>query len=204
MPAIVFPQGATHARQTKDGMEEVFPSGGIRWMNENLPVEYGIYSNFTFIPMTPEQLAEVAKKQTPAFPVAKPASESAINKTKFIRDLLVNRGAELTAREIAQMVVDKFGGEFEKALSFTRAVPYHLKQKGIVVKYKRESEADAAPAAQIPHAMREALRNGMDEIVSARTIAPRPSPRPSAASLIDSIMAQADDASHESLTDSVS
>jgi len=164
-------------------------------MNEHLPVEYGIYENFTFIPMTGEQLAEVAKKQTPAFPVARPATESAINKTKFIRDLLVNRGAELTAREIAKMVVDKFGGEFEKALSFTRAVPFHLKQKGIVVKYKRESDAGVAPTGQIPETMREALRNEMDEIVSARTIAPRPPARvsrPSEETLRASILAEAD------------
>ena len=139
-------------------------------MNENLPTEYGIYQNYTFSPLTQEQLDELVRKTTPAFPAPK-SSEASINKTKFIRDLLISRGGELTAREIAQMVVDKFGGDFEKALSFTRAVPYHLKQKGIIVKYKKESEVEesvAVPAPAVSAATIAAMRQASEYIASVR------------------------------------
>jgi len=146
---IVFPLGATHARQIKNGMEEILPLGGERWMGEGLKIDFGVYRDCEFVPLTSEQLEELVRKTTPAFPAPKSA-ESSINKTKFITELLTKEPGKFTAKEIATMVVEKFGGDFEKAISFTRAVPWHLKQKGINVKYKKESEVEEASVVPVP------------------------------------------------------
>lgn len=119
-------------------------------MDEGHKTEYGTYRDGTFIAMNSDQLSELARQEIPAFPVPK-SPDGSINKTKFISDLLMNHldangRCKYTANSIAKMVQDKFGGDIEKALSFTRSVPWHLKQKGITAKYKRESEVDDEPA----------------------------------------------------------
>lgn len=108
-------------------------------MSPSARTDFGVFANNKFTALNDEQLQEQARINTPAFPAPKSAALE-INRTKFISDLLINSPNKYTAKEIATMVVEKFGGEYEKALSFTRAVPWHLKQKGISVTYKKESD----------------------------------------------------------------
>ena len=176
MPAITFPPGATHAHQKLDGVIEVFPLGGEQFMNEGRDVvtTFGTLTAGKFVELNAEQLADLVRRSTPAFPIAK-KPEQMVNKTKFITDLLVESNGKYTAKEIAQMVVDKFGGDFEKAISFTRAVPWHLKQKNIIVKYKKESEVSESPAtvSGMTVAQMDAGANRLAEL-----IAPPPTPEP--------------------------
>lgn len=56
-------------------------------------------------------------------------------KTAYITELL-QRGS-LTAVQVARLVGDKFGGDIDKNLRFVRAIPGHLKRRGIVAKYAK-------------------------------------------------------------------
>ncbi len=73
-------------------------------------------------------------------------------KCQFIASLITgeNKGKH-TARQVAQMVVEKFPESglgkaevFDKALRLCRAVPQHLKVKGIAREYASEVEARKA------------------------------------------------------------
>jgi hypothetical protein len=78
-----------------------------------------------------------SKPKPSSKPAAKPASDGKpkLKKTKFIAELA---NGKLTARDVAKKVVSKFPEEgmtadaqFEKALRFVRAVPWHMKKAGL-------------------------------------------------------------------------
>ncbi len=62
-------------------------------------------------------------------------------KTAYITELL--KQGSLTAVQVAKLVGQKFGGEEEKNLRFVRAIPGHLKRRGIVAKYAKAGSENA-------------------------------------------------------------
>lgn len=149
---VQFPEGATHVRQSIDGVSVVVAKRNFATINPDKPYTFGVWDSGArrFIEAAPTPPAQPivvtaqgirsADQPAAASPVA--ANERLATwggRRRFIANLVIE--GQLTARQIAEKVMEQFPGEttFEKALAHVRATPQHLSVIGIRARYRKES-----------------------------------------------------------------
>jgi hypothetical protein len=135
-----IPRNATHAKvQIEPGVFHIHRRGNFNLISGYADVVFGTYDRDTrkFTPLTEQELAATS---APAEDFTLEGSE----KFRFIASRLIE--GRKTAKQVAEEVVEKFGGTFEKAIGYVRSTPYHVnKRYGRRYSYAPERGSSAEP-----------------------------------------------------------